>query len=187
LNLNDDVIKSFSKKYVEMLIENIVDSVNDYPREYLFINTNNEPYSEKSLQRMLYDLLKEKSIGVNSLRSSYASYWVPTCNANQVQRIAYLMRTSSKMLYSNYLKKSSEPNEQDETPKTIQQTTTPKNIIKLTNEEKEEYNNNRKDYHKKYYENKKDVLLEKARENDKAKYYLRIVRELNQNKKILKK
>ena len=101
-----------------MLIENIVDSVNDYPREYLFINTNNEPYSEKSLQRMLYDLLKEKAIGVNSLRSSYASQWVPKCNANQVQRIAYLMRTSPAMLYKNYLKKSSEPNEQDETPKT---------------------------------------------------------------------
>ena len=66
---------------------------------------------------MLYDLSKEKAIGVNSLRSSYASKWVPKCNANQVQRIAYLMRTSSKMLYSNYLKKSSEPNEQDETPK----------------------------------------------------------------------
>jgi hypothetical protein len=59
LNLNDDGIKSFSKKYVNILIENIIDSINDYPREYLFINSNNEPYSEISLQRMLYDLLKE--------------------------------------------------------------------------------------------------------------------------------
>ena len=185
-NLNDDVIKSFSKKYVNLLIENIVDSVNDYPREYLFINSNNEPYSEKSLQRMLYDLLKEKAIGVNSLRSSYASKWVPKCNANQVQRIAYLMRTSSKMLYSNYLKKSDEVKE-DETPKTIQQTTTPKNIIKLTNEERDEYNNKRKDYHKQYYEKRKDDLLDRARVNDKAKYHIRVVRELNMNKKDYEK
>ena len=91
------------------------------------------------------------------------------------------------MLYSNYLKKSSEPNEQDETPKPIQQTTTPKTINKLTNEEKEEYNNKRKDYHKKYYENKKDVLLEKAKINDKANYKTRIIRELNMNKKDFEK
>jgi hypothetical protein len=67
---------------------------------------------------MLYDLLKEKSIGVNSLRSSYASHWLPKCNANQVQRIAYLMRTSAAMLYKNYLKKSDEPNK-EEPSKTI--------------------------------------------------------------------
>ena len=82
-----------------------------------------------------------------------------------------------------YLKKSSEPNEQDETPKPIQQTTTPKTINKLTNEERDEYNNKRKDYHKQYYEKRKDDLLDRARVNDKVKYYLRITRELNQNKK----
>jgi hypothetical protein len=51
------------------------------------------------------------------------------------------MRTSPAMLYKNYLKKSSEPNEPDETPKSIQQTTTPKTTIKLSNEGKEEFNN----------------------------------------------
>jgi hypothetical protein len=82
-----------------LLIENIIDSVNDYPREYFFINTNNEAYSEKSLQRMLCDLLKDTNIGVISLRSSYASYWIPKSNANQEQRIAYLMRTYPALLY----------------------------------------------------------------------------------------
>jgi hypothetical protein len=45
------------------------------------------------------------------------------------------MRTSAAMLYKNYLKKSDEPKE-DETPKTIHQTTTPITINKLTNEER---------------------------------------------------
>ena len=60
--------------------------------------------------------MKDKNIGVNSLRSSYASYWLPKCTANQVQRIAYLMRTSPAMLFKNYLKKSKEESE-EETPK----------------------------------------------------------------------
>ncbi len=39
------------------------------------------------------------------MRSSYASYWVPKLNANQVQGVSFLMRTSAAMLYKNYLKK----------------------------------------------------------------------------------
>ena len=58
---------------------------------------------------MLYDLLSDKNIGVNSLRSSYASYFLPKGNANQVQRIAYF---SPAMLYNNYLKKSNESEEE---------------------------------------------------------------------------
>ena len=182
-NLNDPVIKSYSKKYVELLIDTIIESVNDYPREYLFINSRNEKYTEKGLQKMLYDLMKDKSIGINSLRSSYASYWVPRCNANHVQRMAYLMRTSSKMLYSNYLKKSNEEPEEEETPKTTTQTTTPNTITKLTPEEITKYKQDRKDYYKQYYETKKNVLLERAKENDKNKYWMRIVREIRQGKK----
>ena len=90
---------------MELLIDTIIESINDYPRRYIFINSKDEPYTEKGLQRMLYDLLSNKNIGVNSLRSSYLSYWIPKLNANQVQRIAYLMRTSPAMIYKNYLKK----------------------------------------------------------------------------------
>ena len=50
-NLNDSVIKSFSKKNVELLINNIVESLETYPREYLFINSNNELYSEDGLKK----------------------------------------------------------------------------------------------------------------------------------------
>ena len=182
-NLNDSIIKSYSKKYVDLLIETIIESVNDYPREYLFINSRNEKYTEKGLQKMLYDLMKDKNIGVNSLRSSYASYWLPKCTANQVQRIAYLMRTSPAMLYKNYLKKTKEESEEEEPPKRAPQTITPKTITKLTPEEKQKYKQDRRDYYKNYYETKKDVLLEKAKENDKNKYWMRIVREIRQGKK----
>ena len=62
MNLNVPVIKSYSKQYV--LIDNIIESVQDYPRDYLFINSKNEPYKEKGLQKMLYDFLDTKNIGV---------------------------------------------------------------------------------------------------------------------------
>jgi hypothetical protein len=185
-NLNDPVIKSYSKKHVDLLIETIIESLNDYPREYLFINSKNEPYTEKGLQKMLYDLLKDKNIGVNSLRSSYASYWVPKLNANQVQRVSFLMRTSAAMLYKNYLKKD-EIKEEEPLQQTKINNEQKKEIIKFTPEQKEEYDNNRTEYYKKYYEKRKEELLNRAKINDKEKYYLRITRELNQNKKDFKK
>ena len=182
-NLNDPVIKSYSEKYVNLLVETIIESLNDYPREHLFINSNGQPYSEKGLQRMLYDLLKDKNIGVNSLRSSYASYWIPKLNANQVQRIAFLMRTSASTLYKNYLKKDEIKEESQPQQQKTTKNEPKKEIIKLTPKQKEEYDNNRAEYQKKYYEKRKEELLERAKLNDKEKYYLRFVRELNQNKK----
>ena len=182
-NLNDAVIKSYSKKYVELLIDTIIESINDYPRDYLFINSKNEPYSEKGLQKMLYDLMKDKNIGVNSLRSSYFSYWIPRCNANQVQRIAYLSRTSAAMIYKNYLKKDNEEPEEEETPKTTLQTSAPKTIIKLTPEEITKYKQDRRDYYKQYYEKRKGELLERAKISDKANYYKRAIRDLRSGRK----
>ena len=109
-NLNDDLIKSFSKKNVDILIENIIESVETYPRKYLFISSNGKQYTEKSLQKILYELVPNKNLGVNSFRSSYASYYVPKLNKNQLQRVAFLMRSSVSMLMSNYLKKDSNNN-----------------------------------------------------------------------------
>ena len=140
---------------------------------------------------MLYDLMDNKNVGVNSLRSAYASYWLPKCNSNQIQRISWLMRTSSKMLYNNYVKKSndeskseseSEDSEEEATTQ-AKATSTPKtNNIKLTNEEREKYKESRLEYYKTYYEHNKEKLKQKNAANDKQKYYLRYVRELNQNK-----
>ena len=96
------------------------------------------------------------------------------------------MRTSSKMLYNNYVKKlnnEESEEEQDDKQTTPKATSTPKtNNIKLTNEEKEKYKESRLEYYKTYYENNKVKLKQKNAANDKQKYYLRYVRELNQNK-----
>ena len=65
-NLNDDVVKSFSKNNVNLLINNIIESLIDYPREYLFINSNNEEYTEDGLKKILNNITKDKNICVNS-------------------------------------------------------------------------------------------------------------------------
>jgi hypothetical protein len=104
-NINDEVIKTFSKDKVELLILNIIESVKLYPREFLFINNKNEPYTEKGLQKMLYELVPEKNLGVNALRSIYTSHYLPHLLKYQINRVSFLMRTSFNMLSTNYLKK----------------------------------------------------------------------------------
>ena len=140
---------------------------------------------------MLYELLNDKNIGVNSLRSSYCSYYLNKVNKNQVDRIAFIMRSSPHMLYTNYFKAV------DDTPVKISPTTpppptpnkpikiiqqvTPTPIKKLSDAERQEREKGRANYLHEYYFNKKDVLLKKAKENDKANYGTRYIRELNNN------
>ncbi len=59
---------------------------------------------------MLFELVPDKNIGINALRSIYASYWLPklTKNKNEINRVAFLMRTSFNMLSTNYFKKNNE-------------------------------------------------------------------------------
>ncbi len=78
--MNHDIVRSFCGENVDNLINMLLESVKLYPREYLFINTDGNLYSEKGLQKMLYDLLPDKNLGVNALRSIYASYWLPKLN-----------------------------------------------------------------------------------------------------------
>jgi len=190
-NINDPVIKSYSKDNVDLLINNIIESLLEYPRLFLFINSTNDKYTEKGLQKMLYELLNDKNIGVNSLRSSYCSYYLNKVNKNQVDRIAFIMRSSPHMLYTNYFKAV------DDTPVKISPTTpppptpnkpikiiqqvTPTPIKKLSDAERQEREKGRANYLHEYYFNKKDVLLKKAKENDKANYGTRYIRELNNN------
>jgi hypothetical protein len=49
-NTNDEIIKSYSKDNVELLILNIIESVNLYRCEFPFINNKDEQYTEKGLQ-----------------------------------------------------------------------------------------------------------------------------------------
>jgi hypothetical protein len=104
-NIHDEIIKTFSKDIVELFIFNILESVKLYPREVLFINNKGEQYTEKGLQMFLYELVPDKNIGINALRSMYTSFFLPKLNKNQINRVAFLMRTSCNMLSTNYLKK----------------------------------------------------------------------------------
>ena len=171
-NLNDDIIKSFSGENVDNLINMIIESVKLYPREYLFINIDNEPYTEKGLQRMLTELLPNKNLGVNAIRSIYASYFLPKINKNQIKRIAFLMRSSVSMLTTNYLKKNNE----------VQTTTRqPEPRVDVEIEIiKPEKLRDRRQYLKAYYEANKKKIIDSIKENDKKNYNNRFVRELNE-------
>ena len=57
---------------------------------------------------MLKEITNEKNIGVNALRSAYVSKYFNKLNKLQLERIAFLMRSSVSMLGTNYLKKSND-------------------------------------------------------------------------------
>jgi hypothetical protein len=172
-NLNDTIIRSFSNENVDNLINMLLESVKLYPREYLFINTDGEPYTEKGLQKMMSDLLPNKNLGVNAIRSIYASYWLPKLNKNQITRIAFLMRSSVSMLSTNYLKKTID-NQSVITTQPEQIRADVEQEIKETKKPRD-----RREYLKNYYEQNKERIIESIKENDKKKYNNRFVRELN--------
>jgi len=60
---------------------------------YLCIYSDQD--TEKSHQKMLFELVPEKNIGINALSSIYTYYWLPKLTKNQINRVAFLMRTST--------------------------------------------------------------------------------------------
>jgi hypothetical protein len=191
-NLNDDVINTFSKKNVKILINNIIESLKEYPREYLFINSKNEQYTEDGLKKMLYDITKDKNIGVNALRSAYVSYYFNKLNKLQLERVAFLMRSTVGTLQNHYLKK--EGSTLDEPEPEIKQKIKIEPEIKqkikiepeikqkkLTDEQRDILYIKKNDYLKEYYIKNKEILLNKANEHSKNNYGNRLIRELNNN------
>jgi hypothetical protein len=75
-----------------------------YPRIDLFINSNNNLFSDDGFKKMLKDITNDKNIGVNSLRSAYVSYYSNKLNKLQLERVAFLMRSSVSTLQNHYLK-----------------------------------------------------------------------------------
>jgi len=208
-NLNDSVIKSFSKSNVNLLINNIVESLEVYPRTELFINSKNELYSEDGLKKMLKEITNDKNIGVNSLRSAYVSHYFNKLNKLQLERVAFLMRSSVGTLQNHYLKNDvslmddePEPQQQqqqkilteinknyviDEKPlikvveqPLIKQVEKTKNK-KLSDEEQKIKHENKKEYLREYYSKNRNEINKINTENSKDKYYIRLVRELNNN------
>jgi hypothetical protein len=172
-NLNDPIIKSFSGDNVDKLIELIIESVKLYPREYLFINTDNDPYTEKGLQRMLTELLPNKNLGVNAIRSIYASHFLPKINTNAAKRVAFLMRSSLSVLSGSYLKKSDDNQTITAQPEPIHAEI--EEEIKKTDKLRD-----RRAYLKEYYEKNKEKIIDSIKSNDKKTYNNRFVRELNE-------
>ena len=191
-NLNDSVIKSFSKNNVNTLINNIVESLETYPRTELFINSNNELYSEDGLKKLLKDITKDKNIGVNSLRSAYVSHYFkndvslmddePEPEPQQQQKI---LNEINKNVVETPLKfKDDIINEKSlikvvEQP-LIKQVEKTKNK-KLSDEEQKQRHENKKEYLREYYSKNRNEINKINTENSKDKYYLRLVRELNNN------
>jgi len=218
-NLNDSVIKSFSKNNVNTLINNIVESLETYPRTELFINSNNELYSEDGLKKLLKDITKDKNIGVNSLRSAYVSHYFNKLNKLQLERVAFLMRSSPSTLQNHYLKKDVDLMQDEPEPEPQQQqkilNEINKNVVetplkfkddiinekslikvveqplikqvektknkKLSDEEQKIKHENKKEYLREYYSKNRNEINKINTENSKDKYYIRLVRELNNN------
>jgi hypothetical protein len=133
----------------------------------LFINNKGEQYTKKGLQKMLYELVPNKNTGINAFRSIYSSYWLPKLNKNQINRIAFLMRTSFNMLFTNYFKNNNEEeitNErQEKTQKDNKRQTEPeKNIFAKirTVRDRKEYVNN-------YYQQNKEGQI---KENERTRH-----------------
>jgi hypothetical protein len=117
------------------------------------------------------DLLPNKNLGVNAIRSIYASYWLPKLNKNQITRIAFLMRSSVSILSTNYLKKSN-----DSQPITIQ--TEPRAEVETDIKNSPSKLRDRRAYLKTYYEANKEKIIDSIKENDKKNYHTRFIRDL---------
>ena len=198
INLNDDVLKSYSKNLIERLINLIYDSLKIFPREWLFINTKGNKASQDTLKDWINSIIK---INIPNLRSSYISYWYPKINRLQKDRLIAFMRTSSKYAELNYLKQydittpdeiqnigvetSEYNNHGTKEPETEQETEfkIKTRQPRLTNEQRVERRNKKNEYHKKYYDENKEQMIIKAKENSRANYGRRLIRELNNNSK----
>jgi len=88
------LLKFIQKNNVELLLLNILESVKVYPHEYLFINNRGEQYTEKGLQKMLFELVPEKNIGIKALLSIYTSHNYPKLTKNKLNRVEFLMHTT---------------------------------------------------------------------------------------------
>jgi hypothetical protein len=155
---------------------NIIESIKLYPRQFLFINDKGEQYTEEGLQIFLYELVPDKNIGVNALRSIYTSHYLPKLNTNQLNRLAFLMRTSFNMLSTNYLKKNEEEEETNIINKNIEKITKTDNNQQPTQRAPRD----RKQYLTEYYEKNKQKMKEQIKNNEKDKTYkIRLLREIN--------
>ena len=173
---------------MDVLINLIIESVDIFPRDFLFINSKGDKASADTLNDYNKSFVPDLQLNINSFRSAYISYWLPKLNKIQKDRVVAYMRTSDKMTELNYFKQF----ETDDKEEIIINETKPEQETeikikprqpRLTNEQKKERRDKKNNYYKNYYEENKDKMIEKAKENSRANYGARIIRELNNNSK----
>jgi len=130
-------------------------SYNQFKRTYCFENMRTDkPYSADTAKKWL-DVIDGKKIGINSIRSSVASYFHNNnYNHNVKENVAKKMRHSTNIASSNYNRiDTTPPKDNEKQPKTI-------NINVIGNKPE----STDKSRMKKYYENNKDKILKQQSE-----------------------
>ena len=111
-------------------------------------------------------------LGVNGLRSSFISYWLPKLNKLQAERVAFLMRSSVSTAQTHYFKQVDEIKEQEEEPQQqinnknkvvknelIKQESKERNKGILTDSERDEKHEHQKQLMLEYYKIIKQELI----------------------------
>jgi len=74
-----------------------------FPRKYVLEKFDNKPYAETGFNNLLIDILLDKNLGINALRSSFGTFITNSDKSHNVQLdSAYKMRSSIEMLNKNY-------------------------------------------------------------------------------------
>ena len=144
------------------LADIIETSYKSFPRQYVFTNYDdiNKKAEVQNLSRRIIKIFNftGKNVGVNSLRSSYATYQdKDRMTVKQKEALAKKMRTSRKYLDLNYIKIL--PNTQTQTPTTMAtiETTEPKPVEMNAYQKQLLRSSN-------YYDKNKEKVLNKQKE-----------------------
>lgn len=192
--LNNKAIEGLNKRLTKLLMY----SYKTYPRNVLFISKlgwekqDLKKVAPETVSEWLRELIPNKNIGINGMRSSFVSYWYDKFNNYQKQILKTRMRTSNNEIQRNYYKKYNtpdelikvkiEPTEEDDNEEDnieIQ----PKGLIQIKEKPKPENIHERKKTNfKKYYDDplKREKHLERVRKynNTELTVAKRYIREL---------
>ncbi|KAJ1464344.1 hypothetical protein T484DRAFT_3645735 [Baffinella frigidus] len=82
-------------------------------RKYVLEKFDNKSYAETGFNNLLLDILQDKNLGINALRSSFGTFITNSDKSHNVQLDgAYKMRSSVEMLNKNY-RRIEEDNEEE--------------------------------------------------------------------------
>jgi len=192
LNINIPILDKLNKRLSDLLIK----SYNIYPRKYLFVGRKN--WNSQNLRQIepstiatwLRTLLDNKNIGVDGIRSAFASYYIPKLNNAGRKIMAYRMRTSVDMIHRSYFKNVYDtPYNSNKAQIIIKDDLKDDKVLEEKEPTKAIPIKTRKDINKiswnKWYSKDKNKELHRERvkkSNNPLSYAKRMVRELNANK-----